>query len=158
MRTIITAALAAAALVPVAASAQSWHEVQQDRREVRQDRRELEQARRYGDRDDRRDARRELREDRQETREDWRDWRRTHPDVYRGPAYGAPRGYRYRPVVVGYRFDPVYYGRNYWVTDYFRYRLPRPAYGAQWVRYGNDVVLVNLRTGRVLQVYERFFF
>lgn len=157
MRILITAALAAAMLMPVAAQAQSRREVQQDRREIREDRRDLQHARRYGDRDDRRDTRRELREDRQEAREDWRDYRRTHGDVYRQGAYGGPRGYRYRPVSVGYRFEPSYYGRNYWVNDYGRYRLARPAYGTQWVRYGNDVVLVNLRTGRVLQTYDRFF-
>lgn len=158
MRILITAALAATALMPVAASAQSGREVQQDRREVQQDRRQLQDARRSGDRDDRQDARRELREDRQETREDLQDYRRTHRDVYRQGAYGGPRGYSYRPVSVGYRFQPSYYARNYWVSDYGRYRLARPAYGTQWVRYGNDVVLVNLRSGRVLQVYNRFFF
>ena len=60
MRTIIMAALAASALVPVAASAQSYGEVRRDRQEVRQDRREVQDARRYGDRDDVRDARVEL--------------------------------------------------------------------------------------------------
>ena len=158
MRTLITAALAAAALVPVAASAQSWHEVRKDRQEVREDRRAVQDARLRGDRHDVREARQELREDRQETREDLQDFRRTHRDLYRQGNYGGPRGYRYRPVNVGYRFAPEYYGRNYWVSDYGRYRLARPGYNQQWVRYGNDVVLIDLRSGRVLQVYSRFFF
>ena len=76
-----------------------------------------------------------------------------------GGAYRGPAGYRYRPVTVGYRFAPGYYGRNYWVNDYARYRLPRPGSGYQrWVRYGNDVVLVDTRNGRTLQVYDRFFY
>ena len=158
MRTLITAALAAAALLPVAASAQSWHEVRQDRREVREDRRAVQDARLRGDRGDVRGARQELREDRRETREDLQDYRRTHRDVYRQGAYGGPRGYNYRPVSVGYRFAPQYYARNYWVSDYGRYRLARPGYNQQWVRYGNDVVLIDLRSGRTLQVYNRFFF
>lgn len=154
MRILMTAALAAATLVPVAASAQSYREVQQDHREVRQDRRELQQARQYGDRGDIRDARRELREDRQELREDRRDFRRAH----NGSAYYGPRGYAYRTPTIGYQFAPSYYGRNYWVTDYNRYRLARPGYGRQWIRYGNDLVLINLRNGRVLQVRHRFFY
>lgn len=158
MRKIITALLAATTLVPVAAQAQSYREARESQREVRQDRRDLQDARRYGSRSDIRDARQELREDRQEAREDWRDYRRTHPNIYRGQRYYGPRGYVYRPVAVGYRFQPVYYGRNYWVSDYGRYRLARPGAGTQWVRYGNDVALVNLRTGRVIQVYNRFFY
>lgn len=159
MRTIILAALAAATITPVAASAQSYGEVRQSQRELRESRRDLQDARAYGDRGDIRRARQELREDRREVREDWRDYRRTHRNVYTRPAYYGPRGYRYRPVTVGYRFAPAYYGRNYWVNDYQAYRLPRPGYGYQrWIRYGNDVVLVDTRSGRTVQVYNRFFY
>ena len=159
MRTFITAALAAAALLPVAAQAQSYGEVRHDQRELRHDRQQVQDAQRYGDRGDVRDARREFREDRQERNEDWRDYRRTHGDVYRRGGYQGPRGYRYRPVGVGYRFQPGFYDRRYWVNDYGNYRLPRPAYGYQrWVRYGNDVVLVDIRNGGVARVFNGFFY
>ena len=158
MRILIAAALAASALVPVAASAQSYREVRQDRREVRQDRRDVQDARRYGDRRDVRDARQELREDRRETREDWRDYRRSNGAAFRRGAYAGPRGYRYRPVTTGYRFAPAYYGRNYWINDYNRYRLARPGYNQRYIRYGNDVVLVDIRNGRALNVFGSFFF
>lgn len=159
MKRIILAAVAASILVPAGAGAQSYGEVRQDRREQRQDRQDLRDARRYGDRGDVRDARRELREDRRETREDWRDYRRTHADVYRRGGYRGPSGYRYRPVTAGYRFAPSYYGRNYWVNDYATYRLAAPRYGYQrWIRYGNDVVLVDTRNGRVVQTYNSFFY
>ena len=160
MHKIMIAALAAATILPAGvANAQSAREVRQSERELRQSQRDLAEARRYGDRRDIRDARREVREDRQELREDWRDYRRTHGDVYRRGTYAGPRGYRYRPVTTGYRFAPSYYGRQYWINDYATYRLPRPGYGYQrWVRYGNDVVLVDTRSGRVVQVYNRFFY
>jgi len=160
MRKFIIAALAAATILPAgAASAQSAGEVRRDQREVRRDQRDLARARANGDRGDIRSARQELREDRQETREDWRDYRRSHRDVYARGGYAGPRGYRYRPVAVGYRFAPQYYGRSYWINDYGTYRLPRPGFGYQrWVRYGNDVVLVDTRSGRVVQVYNRFFY
>ena len=158
MRKIIIAALTAASLLPVAAQAQSYGEVRRDQRELRDDRRDLRDARRYGDRHDVRDARRELREDRQEAREDWRDFRRAHGDIYRRPAYIGPRGYRYRPVTVGYRFAPEYYGRPYWIADPFAYRLPRPGAYERWVRYDRDVVRVDLRNGRVLAVINGFFY
>jgi Ni/Co efflux regulator RcnB len=160
MRKIIIAALAAATILPAgAASAQSAREVRQDQRELQRDRRDVQRARANGDRGDVREARQELREDRRETREDWRDYRNSHRTVYTRGGYAGPRGYRYRPVNVGYRFTPEYYGRNYWINDYGTYRLPRPGYGYQrWVRYGNDVVLVDTRSGRVVQVYNRFFY
>lgn len=144
MRTMLMAAVAAAVAVPGVASAQSAREVRHDQREVRKDIR-------HGDY-------REAREDRREMREDWRDYRRSHREVYRRPAYAGPRGFRYRPVTVGYRFAPAYYGRNYWVNDYARYRLPRPGAYQRWIRYGNDVVLVNTRTGRVITVNNGFFY
>jgi Ni/Co efflux regulator RcnB len=159
MNKMILAALAATILTPVAAEAQSGREVRQSQREVRESQRDLRQAQRYGDRGDVREARQELREDRRERNEDWRDYRRTHQSVYRRGNYVGPRGYRYRPVSVGYRFAPQYYGRNYWINDYQTYRLPRPGYGYQrWVRYGRDVVLVDTRSGRTVQVYNSFFY
>ena len=158
MRTLITAALAAAALVPVAASAQSAGEIGRDNREIRRDQRDLRDAQYRGDPRDVRDARRELREDRQDRRQDWRDYREQHRDWYRRPAYVGPRGYAYRSVTPGYRFAPGYYGRNYWVNDWQRYRLAAPLGYQRWVRYGNDVVLVDIRSGRVATVYNGFFY
>jgi Ni/Co efflux regulator RcnB len=161
MRKIIMAALAASALVPatlvpVAAQAQSAREVRESQRDVLRDQRDLREARRYGDRGDVREARRDLRDSREEFREDRRDYRR-NGQAYRGPAYSGPRGYSYRPVAVGHRFEPAYYGNRYWVNNYSNYRLPAPGRNARWVRYGNDVVLVNVRNGRVMRVHNGFF-
>lgn len=158
MRTLITAALAAAALVPVVASAQSAGEVRRDNREVQDDRRDLRDAQYHGDRRDVRDARHDLRDDRRERREDWRGYRQAHPNDFRRPGYAGPRGFRYRPVTAGYRFTPEYYGRNYWVNDWQRYRLAAPLGYQRYVRYGNDVVLVDIRSGRVASVFNGFFY
>ena len=162
MRKIIMAALAASVVVPslalpTMASAQSAREVRESARDVRHDERNLRQAQRYGDRHDVREARRDLNDSRRELHEDWRDYRKSHRNDYRRPAYQGPRGYHYRPVAVGYRFQPAYYGNRYWVNDYARYRLPAPRAGHRWVRYGNDVVMVNMRSGRAVTVYNGFF-
>lgn len=157
MRTPILLALMAAVAVPSIAQAQSLHEARQSQRDVREERRDLRDAQRYGDRRDVRDARKDLRDARQESREDWRDYRQSHRDVYRRPAYVGPRGHVYRPVAVGYRFQPAYYGSRYVISDPWRYRLPAAGSANRWVRYGNDVVLVNARNGRVVQVHRSFF-
>jgi Ni/Co efflux regulator RcnB len=162
MRKFITAAIAASVAiptlaVPTMASAQSAREVRHSAHEVRKDERDLRQAKRYGDRNDVRDARHDVRDSRQELREDWRDYRNTHRSTYKRPAYVGPRGYAYRPVAVGHRFDRAYYGDRYWVRNYSTYRLPAPRAGHRWIRYGNDVLLVNVSTGRVVTAYNSFF-
>ena len=158
MRPIIFAALAATTLVPAVASAQSYGEVRQDQRDVRQDRRDLRQDQAHGDYRDARADRQDLRDDRREMHGDWRDYRRAHPDAFRRGGYQGPSGYRYRPVNPGYRFAPGYYGRNYWINDWQNYRLARPLGYQRWVRYGNDVVLVDVRSGIAVSVYNGFFY
>lgn len=157
MRTPIILGLMAAVAIPSIAQAQSWQEARESQRQVREERRELRDAQRYGDRRDIREERREYQDARREARQDWRDYRRSHRDVYNRPAYIGPRGYRYRPVGVGYRFQPHYYSSRYVIADPYRYRLPQAGRWTRWVRYGNDVVLVNIRTGRVIEVHNSFF-
>jgi Ni/Co efflux regulator RcnB len=158
MRKLIMAGLMAATMTPAVASAQSAAELRHDRQDIREQREDVRDARRFGaSRAEIRDQRRDVADARQEYREDWRDYRRAHPDVYRGARYVGPRGYAYRPVVVGYRFQPTYYDRRYWI-DPVRYRL-RPIVGPQrWIRYGNDVVLVDTRTGNVIDINRGFFY
>lgn len=156
-KTILALAAAASALVPALATAQT-RELRNDRREIREGQAEVRRDVRRGDLQEAREDRRELREDRREYREDWREYRRDHQRTFRRGAYYAPRGYRYTPVRAGVNLRPAFYGNRYWINDPYTYRLPRPSMGAKWVRYGNDVVLVNVRTGRVLQVYRAFFY
>lgn len=134
MRKLILLAALVATALPSAAIAQRHdrHDRREDRREVRHDRREV-----------RRD-RHELRHDRRDVRRD-----RSHRRV----AYAAPyRNWRYRPVTVGYRLQPAFYGSRYYISDYGRYNLRMPHRWERWIRYGDDLLLVNLRTGRVLRV------
>jgi len=133
MRKLILLAALAATALPSATIAQQ-RDVRHDRREVRQDRREVRQDRR------------ELRRDRRELRQDRR-------DVRRHSAYAAPyRNWRYRPVTIGYRLQPAFYGSRYYISDFGRYHLRAPGRWQRWIRYGDDLLLVNVRTGRVLQV------
>jgi len=85
-----------------------------------------------------------------ESRHD-RKWDRKHRRGY--VVYAAPRrDWRYRRVNVGYRLGPEFYGSRYYVTDYGFYGLRAPGRPLRWIRYGDDLLLVNVRTGRVVQV------
>ena len=157
MRKLILMAMAVAVSLPVVANAQSSGEVRRDRQELRHDREQIRRDLRRGDYRQAERDRQELREDRRETREDWRDYRNSHRNEFRGGAYQGPRGYRYRPITVGFHLDQSYYGSRYWINNPQRYRLPYAANGLRWIRYGNDVLLVNVRTGRVVQANRSFF-
>ena len=127
VKKLILLAAMAATVVPGAATAQQ-RELRQDRREVRQDRHEL-------------------RRDRSELRQDRRGVRRNRV------AYVAPyRNWNYRPVTIGYQLRPAFYGSRYYINDYGAYNVRAPGRWQRWIRYGNDLLLVNVRTGRVLQV------
>jgi len=167
MRKSIIMALMAAAVMPVAAQAQSNAEVRHDRREVRQQERELQDARRHGTRGDVREERRDVRDARQELREDvrdrnrawarddWRRWRDRNPNFYARGNWSAP--FRYTPFRAGLRIAPVYYGTRYVIVDPWRYRLPRAGWGQTWVRHYNDVLLVDTRRGIVIDVIRGFY-
>lgn len=155
MRKMIILALMVAAAAPGVAMAQSAGEIRRDNRDVREERRDLRQAQRHGDRDDIRDARGDLRDARQERREDWQDYRRAHRDVYARGNWRAP--FRYTAWNTGARLNRDYYSPRYYISDPHRYRLSTPGRDLRWVRHYNDVLLVNIRTGRVVQVNRGFF-
>ncbi len=134
----------------------------QDRREFRQNRR-----------DDRSDFRRDRnwnggnrwnnngswnRDWRRDPRYNWQDWRRSNRNWNFGRYY-APRGwsYGYRRFSLGVILSAPLFGQSYWLDDPWQYRLP-PADGPyRWVRYYDDVLLVDIRDGRVVDVIYDFF-
>lgn len=89
----------------------------------------------------------------------WQDYRNRNRQIYRLPRYNPPRwGYSYRRWSPGVRWDSWYYGSSYWIADPWFYRLP-PAYGdLRWVRYYDDAVLVDIRTGEIVDIIHSFFF
>jgi Ni/Co efflux regulator RcnB len=170
MRKLILTALMAAVAVPAAAvstpaAAQSWRDVREERRDVREERRELERAYRSGNprriREERRDLREERREyrdalnDRRFGRDDWRGYRQQNRDLYRGGRWNSPFAYQgFRP---GARIAPNYFGQRYWINDPYRYRLPGVGRHQRWVRHYDDVILVDTRRGRVIDVQRGFY-
>lgn len=96
---------------------------------------------------------------RNDRRYSWQDYRSRNRQIYRLPRYNPPRwGYSYRRWSPGYVWDSWYYSQNYWIADPWYYRLP-PAYGDyRWVRYYDDAVLVDIRTGEIVDIIYSVFF
>lgn len=167
MRKLIIMGLMAAAALPVAASAQSSGELRHDRRDIRQEQRELDQARRTGDRHDVREERRDVRDARREYREDlndrnrrwarndWNSWRDQNRGVFARGHWRAP--FRYNAFRPGVRIAAGYYGPRFFVTDPWRYHLPPTGYNQRWVRHYNDLLLVDVRRGIVIDVIRNFY-
>ena len=146
----LTAGLIAAMMVPAAAQAQT-REIRKDRQELREEQRDLRNAQRRGDRGDIREARRDVRDARQDLRESQRDWRRdTRYQNYRAP-------FRYQQFRVGSTLRANYYAPAYRPAWDSRWGVPRAGRNLTYVRHYNDLLLVNMRSGKVIRVYRNHF-
>ena len=120
------------------------------RRDYRQDRR--------GDRRDYRQAQRWDRQWRNNDRYDWQSYRYSNRDRYRLGRYYAPyRNHNYSRLSIGLFLGSGFYGNRYWISDPWQYRLPQAYPGTQWVRYYDDVLLVDVYNGEVIDVIYDFF-
>ena len=107
---------------------------------------------------DNRDFRRWNRGWRQVNHYDWYDYRRANHFLFRPGLYYPPyRSHRYNRLNIGYYLDSLFFQPHFFINDPWTYRLP-PAYGPyQWVRYYDDVLLVDIYTGEVVDVIHDFF-
>lgn len=95
---------------------------------------------------------------RSDNRYNWRGHRERYRSYYRPGRYHAPyRGDHYRRFSIGIYLGSPFYANRYWVADPWQYRLP-PAHGPyRWVRYYDDVLLIDIRSGHVVDVIHDFF-
>jgi Nickel/cobalt transporter regulator len=74
-----------------------------------------------------------------------------HPFVY-------PQGYGYQRWAIGARLPPIFFTPDYYYADWAALGLDPPPPGYQWVRYGPDMLLVELDDGQVVDVvYDVFY-
>ncbi|NJS14892.1 MAG: hypothetical protein HC788_10140 [Sphingopyxis sp.] len=107
---------------------------------------------------DRRDGRSWNRSWRNDRRYDWHRHREYNRDYYRQGRYYAPyRNHRYSRFSIGIRIGSPFYSDRYWINDPWRYRLPDVHGPYRWVRYYDDVLLVDVYSGEVVDVIHNFF-
>ncbi len=78
------------------------------------------------------------------------------PQRYRAPGYAYPRGWYARSWSFGDYLPGGWYGSSYYL-DAWRYGLPQPPIGCEWVRVGGDAILVDIWSGQVLSVWRDLF-
>ncbi len=95
---------------------------------------------------------------RNDQRYNWRNHRERNRNHYRIGRYYSPDRYdRYRRFSIGFYIGHSYYDNQYWINDPWSYRLP-DVYGPyRWVRYYDDVLLIDLRNGYVVDTIYDFF-
>lgn len=79
------------------------------------------------------------------------------PPSYRPAPYRYPHGYGYRRWQIGAVLPSILFGSSFYFNDYGQFGLYAPPQHYRWVRYGPDLVLVNVRNGRVRDVRYNVF-
>jgi Ni/Co efflux regulator RcnB len=72
--------------------------------------------------------------------------------------YRYPPGFAYRRWLSGAILPPVFLAGSYFYDNYGALGLGPPPPGYRWVRYGPDLLLVNVATGRIADVVDGAFY
>jgi len=75
-----------------------------------------------------------------------------------GPVFHYPQGFAYRVWTTGSILPPIFLTAPYFYDGYAPLGLGAPPPGYRWVRYGPDLVLVNVASGRIADVVEGVFY
>jgi hypothetical protein len=80
-----------------------------------------------------------------------------HPVHFPRP-WVYPQGYDYRLWAVGAILPPLFWSTPiYYYTGWDAMGLPPPDPGFQYIEYGPDLLLVNVATGEIVQVFPGAF-
>lgn len=74
------------------------------------------------------------------------------------PGWRYPRGYSYRRWTIGLLLPSLFLSSTYYFNDYNALGVGPPAPGYRWVRYGPDLLMVDIRTGRIGDVIYGAFY
>lgn len=68
------------------------------------------------------------------------------------PGWVYPPGYRYRRWGIGRLLPSLFFSSRYYYDSWWEVGLQPAPRGYRWVRYGPDLLLVNIRTRRIADV------
>ena len=77
---------------------------------------------------------------------------------WRGGRWNGPPGFYYRRWNYGEYLPFGWFAAQWFMNDYWAYDLPVPPWGCEWIRSGPDALLVDVRTGFIVEtVYGVFY-
>src|SRR5579862_1071674 len=85
-------------------------------------------------------------------------WRGRWVNRIRGPRFVFPPGYHYRHWSVGQRLPLAFLAAPFFFGDFVSLGLQPPPPGFQWVRFGPDLFLVDMRTGDIIDAEYGVFY
>lgn len=85
-------------------------------------------------------------------------WRGRHFNPIAGSLFRYPPGYAYRRWTIGALLPSLFFGSTYYYDNWRGLGIDAPPPGRRWVRYGPDLLLVNVRTRRVEDVITGVFY
>jgi len=95
---------------------------------------------------------------RRNQRYDWHRYRAANRSLFNIGRYYSPyRNHRYSRISIGFTLGSGFYSNRYYINDPWRYRLPEVYGPYRWVRYYDDVLLVDIYSGEVVDVIYDFF-
>ena len=95
---------------------------------------------------------------RNDNRYNWNNYRQSNRNLYRPGRYSSPySNYAYRRLNIGISLNSLFFSSRYWINDPWQYRLPAVYGSYRWVRYYDDVLLVDTYSGQVVDVIYDFF-
>ena len=77
---------------------------------------------------------------------------------YRAQPFRWPAGYGYRRWGLNEYLPRIFLGGGYFIGDYYDIGLGYPPPGEQWVRVGNDALLVDIYSGQIIDVVRDVFY
>lgn len=96
---------------------------------------------------------------RSNNRYDWSSYRSRNRNVFSAGRYYSPfQNYSYRRVGIGFSLGAQFYGSRYLINDPYYYRLPEVYGPYRWVRYYDDVLLIDIYSGEVVDAIYDFFY
>ncbi len=76
----------------------------------------------------------------------------------RGPVFHYPHGWRYRRWSVGLLLPTLFLSHSYYYDNWAPLGVGAPPPGYRWVRYGPDLLLVQIGTRRIVDVIYGAFY
>lgn len=95
---------------------------------------------------------------RADNRYNWHAYRTANAMIFRLGHFSAPRGAHYARYDAGQYLPPIHFiSGDFWLKDAVVFHLPPAPTDARWVRYYNDALIIDARTGYIIDAVHNIF-
>jgi len=95
---------------------------------------------------------------RTDNRFNWHAYRTTNGKIFRLGRFSAPHGDHYQRYDAGEYLPPInFISGDFWLRDATVFHLPPAPTDARWIRYYNDALIIDARTGYIIDAVYGIF-